>query len=201
MATVTTLGLADHGRRVSDDEFEAADFEPGYRYELIEGRVYVSSEPELPEVCLEQWLKGKLDRYKEKRPEVISFVANKARVFILSEPDSTIPEPDIAAYRDFPVRRRLQGLRWKEVSPVLVVEVLVEGEPYKDLVRNVSLYIKVPTVREYWILDGRELADEPVLIVRRRRGDRWLKPREIAFGETYTTPLLPGFKLLIDPHR
>ena len=52
-----------------------------------------------------------------------------------------------------------------------------------------------------WILDGRYSADEPTLIVRRRRGKNWLKPRTIAYGETYTTPLLPGFELVIDPRR
>jgi Uma2 family endonuclease len=201
MATVTTLGLADHGRPISDDEFEAADFEPGYKYELIDGRLYVSSEPELPEVCLEKWLTGKLERYAEKRPEVINFVANKARVFLPSRARSTIPEPDVAAYRNFPGRRRFQGLRWKGVSPVLVAEVLVESDRYKDLVRNVALYLQVPSIREYWILDGRGIVDEPALIVYRRRGREWLAKREVPFGSTYTTPLLPGFTLVINPHR
>jgi Uma2 family endonuclease len=87
------------------------------------------------------------------------------------------------------------------VSPILVVEVLKNSDHYKDLVRNVDLYAQVPTIREYWILDGRDSADEPTLIVRRRRGKNWLRPREIAYGETYTTPLLPGFELVIDPRR
>jgi Uma2 family endonuclease len=201
MATVTTLGLADHGRQISDDEFEAADFEPGYKYELIDGRLYVSSEPELPEVCLEKWLTGMLERYAEKHPEVINFVANKARVFLPSRASSTIPEPDVAAYRNFPRRRRFQGLRWKGVSPILVAEVLVASDPFKDLVRNVELYQHVPSIREYWILDGRGLVDEPVLTVYRRRGRVWLAKREVPFGATYTTPLLPGFTFVIDPHR
>lgn len=201
MATVTSMSLADHGRLISDDEFATADFEPGYRYELIEGRLYVSSEPELPEFCLEIWLRQKLERYAEKRPEVINFVSNKSRVFIPSWAASTVPEPDIAVYRNFPRGRRLQGLRWKDVSPVLVAEVLVASDPFKDLIRNVELYQRVPTVREYWILDGRDLSDEPALTVYRRRGPRWLKKREFPYGSTYTTPFLPGFRLVIDPRR
>ena len=39
------------------------------------------------------------------------------------------------------------------------------------------------------------------LIVYRRRGRQWLKPREIEFGQTYTTPLLPAFQLVVDPRR
>ena len=201
MATVNMIGLADHGRLISEDEFVAADFESGYRYELIAGRLYVSSEPELPEVCLEKWLMGKLERYAERRPSVINFVTNKARVFVPDQLDMTIPEPDIAAYRNFPPRGRHQGRRWKEVSPILVAEVLVESDPFKDLVRNVELYRLVPSIREYWILDGRALVDEPAMTVYRRRGTRWLPKQEFLFGATYTTPLLPGFRLLIDPSR
>lgn len=38
----------------------------------------------------------------------------------------------------------------------------------------------------------------PVLVV--MRGGQWLKQRrDFRIGETYTTPLLPGFELLIQP--
>jgi Uma2 family endonuclease len=201
MSTVALLGLADHGRRMSEDEFAVADFVPGYKYEIIEGRLYVSPEPELPEVFLEKWLTSKLDRYAEKRPDVINFVTNRARVFLRSRPDLTVPEPDIAAYRNFPRHRLVHELRWRLVSPILVAEVLVESDPFKDLFRNVELYKDLMSIREYWILNGRVLAEEPTLTVYRRRGSRWQKPREIEFGETYTTPFLPGFRLIIDPRR
>ena len=48
MATVTTplrIGPADHGRMMSLDEFEEADFEEGYRYELARGVLEVSEIP------------------------------------------------------------------------------------------------------------------------------------------------------------
>jgi hypothetical protein len=61
--------------------------------------------------------------------------------------------------------------------------------------------VQVPSIREYWILDAREGPNDPTLIVYRRRGAVWLKPRTFAYGETYTTSLLPRFKLLIDPRR
>jgi Uma2 family endonuclease len=91
-------------------------------------------------------------------------------------------------------------VKWQLVSPVLVVEVLYEADPYKDLVRNVELYLQVPSIREYWIIDARIDPDEPTLIVHRRRGKKWVR-REYLHGETYTTKLLPGFRLRIDPHR
>jgi Uma2 family endonuclease len=69
------------------------------------------------------------------------------------------------------------------------------------LIRNVNLYLQVPSIQEYWILDGQDDPDKPSLLVYRRRGKQWQKPREIGYQETYTTPLLPGFKLVVDPRR
>ena len=66
--------------------------------------------------------------------------------------------------------------------------------------RNVELYLRVPSIREYWIFDPRQDPDRPTLRVYRRRGSRWQRPVDVAPGETYTTPLLPGFALLLDPH-
>jgi hypothetical protein len=39
------IGPSDHGAPVSDWDFEAAEFEPGHRYELIDGRIAVAAEP------------------------------------------------------------------------------------------------------------------------------------------------------------
>ena len=52
------------------------------------------------------------------------------------------------------------------------------------------------------ILDHRCAADpdRPSLIVRRRRGKRWAS-ESTSFGAKFTTKLLPGFSLLIDPRR
>src|SRR5205823_3821523 len=107
------------------------------------------------------------------------------RVFIPDEPEATAPEPDSAAYRNFPLERPLRELRWQDLSPVLVVEVLSEDDPDKDLVRNVELYLQVPTIREYWIIDGRNDPDRPALRVYRRRGQRWQTVILVEFGGTY----------------
>jgi Uma2 family endonuclease len=201
MGIVTTLGLADHGQPVSDDVFETADFEPGYQYEVIDGRLYVAPAPDMPEVTLEEWIGFKLRLYARRHPQVINFVAGKARVFVPGRRRTACPEPDLSAYCDALLGGPIDARDWRLVSPVLVVEVLKNSDPFKDLVRNVGLYLQVPSIREYWILDGRYSADEPTLMVRRRRGKNWLKPREVVYGAAYTTPLLPGFKLIIDPRR
>jgi Uma2 family endonuclease len=193
------LGLADHGHSVTLKEFESAEFEEGYKYEIIDGRLYVSPEAQVPESRLETWLYRKLWDYADRRPDVINYVCNKGRVFVPRR-RTTTPEPDLAAYAGFPVDLPFDRVRWRDVSPVLVGEVLYAADPHKDLVRNVELYLQVPSIREYWILDARDFPDEPTLIVYRRRGRRWIRS-EYHYGETYTTKLLPGFKLLIDPRR
>jgi Uma2 family endonuclease len=200
MATIVQIGPADHGRPLTAREFQGGDFEEGYQYELIDGRLYVSPLPNPPEGIVEDWVETKLKQYARRRPEVINWVYNKTRVYVSGRPGATMPEPDVAAYRDFPMHRRLRDIRWKDVSPLLVVEVLSRDDPAKDLMRNAGLYFLVPSIKEYWILDPRFDADRPSLRVHRRFGRRW-RIAEYSFGETYTTRLLPGFELLIDPRR
>jgi Uma2 family endonuclease len=202
MATVARLKLGprDHGRFVSFDEFQAADYKLGYHYELIDGRLYVSPVPNLPEDCLEEWLSNGLREYAARHPEVINFVTNKARIFVPGGRRTTAPEPDLAAYRDFPVHLPLRERRWQDVSPILVVEIPTASDPNKDLIRNVRLYRRVPSIREYWIVDGREDPDRPLFRVYRRRARGW-GIRNARFGRTYTTKVLPDFKLIVDPHK
>jgi Uma2 family endonuclease len=179
------------------DEFLAGDYEEGSRYELIDGRLYVSPEPNLPEDWVKEWLLYKLKRFAEKHPNALKHATGGARVFIPGDPGITCPEPDVAAYRRFPLRKQIRDIRWQDVSPVLVVEVLSADDPDKDLVRNVSLYLHVPSIRKYWVTDARKDADNPSMTVYRRCGQTWRKI-EVGPGECYTTPLLPGFNLVLD---
>lgn len=200
MAIDLKLGPADHGRPISLDEFMTGDYEEGHQYELIEGRLYVSPEANLPEDWVEQWLCDRVKSYARRHAGIINFVTNKARVFVPSRLSATCPEPDLAAYHNFPRDRPIRLLRWQDVSPILVGEVLHEGDPLKDLERNVQLFFQVASIEEYWVIDMRADPDHPSMIVYRRHGKKW-RVLEVAPGETYTTKLLPGFKLRLDPHR
>jgi Uma2 family endonuclease len=199
MSTVLKLGRADHGRPMTLGEFMAGDYEEGYQYELIDGRLYVVPSPDLPFDRMETWLWRKLDAYSQQRPEIINYVSAHARTFVPGRPGETCPEPDVTAFRDFPHHLPFHEVRWQDLLPVLVVEVLSADDPDKDLVRNVELYLEVPSIREYWILDHRESLEHPCLLVYRKRGRRWQRPITVEPGETYTTRLLPGFELIVDP--
>lgn len=199
MATVQLkLGPADQGRALSLDEFESADYVPGYKYEIIEGKLYVSPEPNFPESFLERWLVRKLDRYLDERPDVINYIAVKSRVFVHEQSQPTVPEPDVAVYHDLPLDQPLLNLHWENISPILVAEILVGGDIHKDLTRNPDLHHRVPSIKEYWVVNGSENPDEPSLIQYRRRGKAWTVTT-FPFGSTFTTKLLPGFSLVINP--
>lgn len=194
------LAPADHGRRLTLEEFEAAEYESGFRYEIIDGRLYVSPLPNFPGSFLESWLRRKLERYSEARPELLAYIAVKGRVFLPARSRPTAPEPDIAAFPSIPTDLPLRAIKWQDLSPSLVVEVLGDGDIAKDLARNPVLYLKVASIKEYWVLNGTIDPDEPSLIRHVRRGKRW-EVETVPFGATLTTKLLPGFELVIDPRR
>jgi Uma2 family endonuclease len=194
------LGPSDHGRRMTVKEFEARDFAPGHKYELIDGRLYVTYELDPPQDLVEKWLYNKVWLYSAAHPEVINYATDKARVFVPNKPGVTIPEPDLAAYANFPLHLPYRKIRWRDVSPLLAGEVISPDDPHKDLVRNVKLYWHVPSIMEYWLLDTRVDPEQPTLRVYRRVGRKW-RIIELGFGDRYTTKLLPGFELLIDPRK
>jgi Uma2 family endonuclease len=204
MPTTTRPKLtpADHGREIDPDEFDAADGEEGYHYEIIDGRVYVSPVPNAPQDDLNTWLFVKLHDYSRAHPDVANHVSQKSRIFVPGRARRTCPEPDVAVYEDYPRTLPRSQRDWRNFSPILVAEVPSEDDSDKDLVRNVGLYLEVPSVREYWILDPELNPDAPALRVYRRRGKNWQKPIDVPFGGTYETPrVLPGFSLVVDPDR
>jgi Uma2 family endonuclease len=200
MKVVQKLGPADHGRELDYDEFMAAEYQAGHQYEIIDGRLYVSPQPNPPQDKTDIWLLWKLLVYSKQQPNIVNHVTNRGRIFVPDRPRITVPEPDLAAYRDYPHHLPVAEIRWEELQPVLVGEVVTKDNPDKDLVRNRELYLLVPSIKEYWIFDLREDADRPTLLVLRRHGAKW-REINVPFGETYTTKLLPGFELLVDPRN
>jgi Uma2 family endonuclease len=197
MTTMLCLGRTDHGRPLTLEEFLSADYEDGCKYELIDGKLYVSPNANLPENAVQEWLSFQLKLYGRAKPTIVKFVTAGGRVFVPGRRLVTAPEPDVAAYDDFPIELPLRAIRWQDVSPFLVAEVLSADDPNKDLERNVELYFLVPTIKEYWVLDARQDADHPYMRVHRRYGKRW-RILEIEPDSTYTTRLLPRFALTLN---
>jgi Uma2 family endonuclease len=201
MATaMRTIGPADAGLMMTWEEFSTADWEEGHRYELIDGRLSVAATPNSRHSIYWDSVYGPLRDYKREHPSIINHLANQASVFIPGWPRVTVVQPDLAAYKDFPIELALaEQVNWRRVNPILVAEILSPDNADKDLFRNVELYEAVPSIREYWIVDGRSGVEEMISRVYRKRGSKWQKPIDFGYGETYTTKLLPEFSLLIDP--
>jgi Uma2 family endonuclease len=197
MKAALKLGPADHGRPLSDEEFMAGDYVEGYEYELIDGKLYVAPRAGPPHDAVERWLYGKLFRYADEHPEVINVISFGARVFLPERDEVTAPEPDLAAYHDFPTDVDPREIRWEEQVPILVVEVVSPDDPGKDYERNRDLYLQVRGIREYWLFDPRDSAWQPSLRVHRRHGRRW-RISNHAGGSLFTTGLLPGLELRLD---
>jgi Uma2 family endonuclease len=198
LRTRNLIGPADHGREMSEEEFESSVDQEGFRSELIDGRLYVAPIADLPHGSILDWLVDLLQRYRYAHPEVIDFVHTQAEVFVPGRLRPTRPQPDIACYANFPHQLPRRQRHWRDVSPTLVVEIVSDDSAMKDFKRNVALYEQVPSIREYWIVDQRPDPDYPSLRVYRRRGKKWQKAIDVAPGETYTTRLLPGFELKLD---
>jgi Uma2 family endonuclease len=199
MTTILKLGPADHGRAITLEEAQTAHWLEGYRYEIIDGKIYVSPFPNLPHDRILRWLYRPLDRYAEEHPATINYVTSNGKVIVADRPKTKQPEPDLIAFQDYPLDEPIGSVRWEDLNPVLVVEILSEDNAEKDLERNVELYLEILSIREYWIIDPCADADHPTLTVYRRRGQGWQRPIEVASGETYTTRWLPGFSLRVDP--
>ncbi len=191
------LGPKDKSRRMTYAEFMATDYELGSYYELADGRLCVWPFPELGHAMVADWLQSLFMDYRLEHKEVANFCTSKGYVTIPNRKRDTATRPDLSVYRGVP--RLALNLTWRDISPLLVAEVTAPEHAEKDVSRNVRLYLQVPSIVEYWLIDARESLSYPTLRVHRRNGRKW-KIIEVAPKESYTTPLLPGFELLND-HR
>ncbi len=187
---VLHLGPDDAGRVLEHDEFERAEWAPGYRYELVAGRLAVTPAPNLRHAIVQSWLLKRLVLYAAERPHLLREILPVSRLITRDQGATTDVEPDLAAYRTFTSSR---SATWRDNSPVLVVEVLSASDPEKDTERNPGIYWRVPSIKEYWIVDPRPIAGPSMTALVRGR-DGWLE-RAVAPGGTYTTDLLPGLVL------
>lgn len=191
--TAIEIGPEDAGRPLALPEWERARETPGYVYELIEGIIEVSP---IPTPLHDHWvelLRIELERYRAGHPGVIGKISERCEVAVPSERGPTRPQPDLAVYCGFP---KPPPIRWDNVCPTIVIEVISDRRVAKDVSRNRELYFRTEGIAEYWIIDPREEPMAPSLIVLRREpgADSWLE-HAVAFGDSFSTSSLPGLTL------
>lgn len=185
-SVVTKIGPSDHGRRMSLDDFEHADVQEGFLYELSRGVITVSDVPHPRHMAVVLAVRDELVAYKRTHPGRVHAVAGGAECKILLADLQSERHPDVAVYKTPPPDG---DDVWSSWIPELVVEVVSPGSRERDAVEKREEYLAFG-VQEYWVIDPER---RQLLALRRYRG-RWREHTAKA-GETYTTPLFKGLTL------
>jgi Uma2 family endonuclease len=183
-ATQHRLSLADHGRRMTLQEFLDADEGDGYRYELARGVLEVTEVPNEPHEMIVFHLLDEIAAYGRTHPGTIHRWggASAFRLWL----------PGLVSGRNPDVAVALQGAPKdyrKRRIPSLVMEVVSPGPEahIRDYVTKREEYLAYGLL-EYWIGDPIERR----ITVLTRRGDVW--DEHVFAGEQAATGLvLPGF--------
>jgi Uma2 family endonuclease len=179
------LGPELAGTLMTPEEFDAVEeYDENYRYELIHGVLVVTPIPLGEETDPNEYLGYLLRLYQEQHPEGTVL-------------DATLPQQYV---RTATSRRLADRLIWTGLGrlpnrrldlPTMAVEFVSAGKRnrQRDYVAKRQEYMEVG-IREYWIMD--RFRRTLTVVVNDAVGVREQVIRE---GETYRTPLLPGFEL------
>jgi Uma2 family endonuclease len=171
------------------DEFDNAEFEEGFRYELLHG-VLVVTPPPLEEERdanedLGHWLRSYRDSHAQGSALDLTLPEHNLRTKTQNR------RCDRAIWTGLGRRPRTRGPARHRDLPSIVVEFPSSrpADQRRDYQEKRVEYRELG-IQEYWIIDRYRRT----LTVYSWRGKRWIS-RKIAESETYTTRLLPGFLL------
>jgi Uma2 family endonuclease len=182
--TVPLLGPHANGMLLTPEEFDAAeDWEPGYRYELVNGVLIVNPPPGFGERRPNDELGYILLLYQETHPQGAAL-------------NDTVSEHTIKTKSN---RRRADRAIWAgldefsnpdNTTPTIICEFVGKSsrDRKRDYVVERQEYREIG-IEEYWIIDRYRR----ILTVYRGGSEIVIQA-----GQTYTTPLLPGFELPLD---
>jgi Uma2 family endonuclease len=179
-----TFGLESNGILMTPQEFDRADFDECWRYELINGVLIVSPIPSEQEADPNEELGYLLRNYQNTHPEGKSL-------------DCTLSERHVKAGKN---RRRPDRVIWaglgrlprKGETPTIIVEFASEQkrDRERDYETKRAEYQAIK-VQEYWIID-RFTKTMTVHVLDKEK----YRKKTIHSTQTYSTPsLLPGFEL------
>jgi len=180
------LGPADHGRRMSLAEFDRAEVEEGYLYELSRGVVVVSDVPGIRHFAVLTALRRQLNAYDLAHPGAIYGLAAGSDCKLMLPDLQSERHPDVAVYKQPPPQENDVWSRW---VPELVVEVVSPGSEVRDYEEKREEYLHLG-VREYWIVD----AERKEILQLRRSASGWSE-RTVRPPKLLRTRLLPGLAL------
>jgi Uma2 family endonuclease len=192
VATATVkISPVDHGRRMSLADFEFAEVQEGYIYELGRGIIVVSDVPNPRHLRQLTAIRRQLAAYDLTNPGRIYTVAGGSDCKLLAFGYESERHPDLSVYKTAPPHE--DSTVWRTWIPEIVVEIISPDSGPRDYDEKREEYLAIG-VRDYWIID----ADRQEILALRRHGDRW-RETIVRPGQTYRTRTLPGFELIADP--
>jgi Uma2 family endonuclease len=188
---ITRIGPADHGRRMSLDDFEDAEAQEGYLYELSRGIVNVVDVPKRRHMLQVGAIRRQLAAYELLHPDRIQIIAAGNECKLLVDDLDSERHPDLTVYLTPPPEREDKDF-WRRWVPELVIEVVSPSSRQRDYEEKPEEYLRLG-VKEYWIVD----ADDRALVVMRRSRGRWVLTT-VRPPATHRTRLLPDFEFSIE---
>ena len=96
--TITKIGPADHGRRMSLEEFDEAEGQEGYLYELSRGIITVTDVPRKRHLLLVKGIRRQLSAYETLHLDLIQFIASGNECKLLVDDLDSECHPDVSVY-------------------------------------------------------------------------------------------------------
>jgi Uma2 family endonuclease len=180
------IGPADHGRRMSLAEFEHAEVQEGYLYELGREIIVVSDVPKKRHLLQVLEIRKILTAYQLANPNRSDAICAGSECKLLIVRYESERHPDLIIYKKPPPDEGPDF--WSVWIPELVSEVVSPGSELRDYQEKREEYLALG-VHEYWIVDS---GKEEMLVLRRVRG-LW-RERIVRPGEVYQTRVLPGLQ-------
>lgn len=184
-----TLSPASAGMLLTPAEFDAADFEPGWRYELINQVLVATPSASRAEKDPNQYLTHWLLGYKERHPQ------GAALDLVMAE--ETVSTNENRRRADNTIWAGLGRLPTEDDPPTILVEFVSRGRRNRrrDYETRRAEYGSIGA-KEYWIIDRFQRTMTVVLFSEGKSRDIPVATeRVLPETETYRTPLLPGFEL------
>jgi Uma2 family endonuclease len=185
--TLVRIGPADHGRRMSLAEFEHAQVQEGYLYELSRGIITVSDVPNRQHMLLVGATRDRLQDYKSLNRGRIHIIASGNECKLLIPAFESERHPDLSVFLTEPPPIENANL-WRHWFPEIVIEVVSPSSRKRDYEEKPAEYLR-RGAREYWIIDPRKRA----IVVMRRTRNRWTESL-VRPPALYQTRLLPGLE-------
>jgi Uma2 family endonuclease len=185
--TIVKIGPADHGRKMSLEEFEHAEVQEGYLYELGRGTIIVVDVPKGAHALQVIAIRRQFSAYDVFHPGRITGILGSMECKLLVGRLESERHPDVAIYLSAPpdVKRKDFWSRW---VPEIVIEVVSPSSRKRDYEEKPAEYLGVG-VQEYWIVDARKR----LMVVMRRARNRWVEST-IRPPDLYRTRLLLGLE-------